>query len=119
MVQRQSTEGDVGRRWPTLEKQLAAVHAPPGSTLARVIATPEFVELIAASAVVAECLIEFESRNGGKMRIQWMGSGHRIGTSSRRTFSQSTVSRRTLSAGRLFMTALAGRTPSRTNLGFR
>jgi hypothetical protein len=38
MVQRQSTEGDVGRRWPTLEKQVAAVHAPPGSPLAKVIA---------------------------------------------------------------------------------
>jgi hypothetical protein len=38
MVQRQSTEGDVGSRWPTLEKQLAAVHALLGSPLAKVIA---------------------------------------------------------------------------------
>lgn len=38
MVQRQSTEGDVGSRWPTLEKQLAAVQALLGSPLAKVIA---------------------------------------------------------------------------------
>lgn len=37
MEQRQSTEGDVASRWPTLEKQLAAVHAPPGSPLAKLI----------------------------------------------------------------------------------
>jgi hypothetical protein len=35
-----------------------------------------FVELIAAHpATVAECVIEFESGSGGKMRIQWKGSG--------------------------------------------
>jgi hypothetical protein len=34
-----------------------------------------FVELIAAHpSAVAECVIEFESRSGGKMRIQWKGS---------------------------------------------
>ena len=34
-----------------------------------------FVELITADpATVAECVIEFESRVGSKMRIQWKGS---------------------------------------------
>lgn len=38
--------------------------------------SPGFVELIATHpATVAECVIEFESRSGGKMRIQWKGSG--------------------------------------------
>ena len=38
-------------------------------------ATPAFVELITAHpAAVAECVIEFESAIGGKMRIQWKGS---------------------------------------------
>ena len=38
-------------------------------------AKPAFVELIAAHpATVAECVIEFESRIGSKMRIQWKGS---------------------------------------------
>ena len=33
---------------------------------------PAFVELIAPpSAVLRECLIEFESLRGGKVRIQW------------------------------------------------
>lgn len=37
---------------------------------------PAFVELIASHpAAVSECLIEFESSIGGKMRIQWKGSG--------------------------------------------
>jgi hypothetical protein len=36
---------------------------------------PAFVELIAAHpATVAECVIEFESSIGSKMRIQWKGS---------------------------------------------
>ena len=36
---------------------------------------PAFVELIAAHpATVSECVIEFESSMGGKMRIQWKGS---------------------------------------------
>jgi hypothetical protein len=36
---------------------------------------PAFVELITAHpATVAECVIEFESRAGSKMRIQWKGS---------------------------------------------
>ena len=38
-------------------------------------AAPAFVELITAHpATVAECVIEFESRIGSKMRIQWKGS---------------------------------------------
>ena len=37
-------------------------------------AKPAFVELIAAHpATVAECVIEFESSIGSKMRIQWKG----------------------------------------------
>jgi hypothetical protein len=35
---------------------------------------PAFVELIAAQPTLPECLIEFESSIGGKMRIQWKGS---------------------------------------------
>jgi hypothetical protein len=38
-------------------------------------ASPRFVELIAAHPAVAECLIEFESKSGSKMRIHWKGSG--------------------------------------------
>ena len=39
------------------------------------LASPAFVELIATHpAAVAECVIEFESRGGGKMRIQWKAS---------------------------------------------
>lgn len=30
-----------------------------------------FVELVTPSATMPECLIEFESASGGKMRIQW------------------------------------------------
>jgi hypothetical protein len=38
-------------------------------------AKPAFVELIAAHAAsVADCVIEFESSAGSKMRIQWKGS---------------------------------------------
>ncbi|HEV2474016.1 MAG TPA: hypothetical protein VGS41_15170, partial [Chthonomonadales bacterium] len=38
--------------------------------------TPGFVELVAPYAAAgAECVIEFESRSGGKMRIQWKGPG--------------------------------------------
>jgi hypothetical protein len=37
-------------------------------------AAPAFVELVGApAATVAECLIEFESTLGSKMRIQWKG----------------------------------------------
>jgi hypothetical protein len=36
---------------------------------------PAFIELISAHpATMSECLIEFESSIGGKMRIQWKGS---------------------------------------------
>ena len=38
-------------------------------------ASPRFVELIAAHPAAAECLIEFESKRGSKIRIQWKGSG--------------------------------------------
>ena len=38
--------------------------------------TPGFVELVTPYAAAgAECVIEFESQSGGKMRIQWKGSG--------------------------------------------
>jgi hypothetical protein len=33
------------------------------------------MELIAAHSAAAECVIEFESKSGGKMRIQWKGAG--------------------------------------------
>ena len=40
------------------------------------VAKPAFVELIANHpATMAECVIEFESSIGGKIRIQWKGSG--------------------------------------------
>jgi hypothetical protein len=32
---------------------------------------PAFVELIAPHAALRECVIEFESAHGGKVRIQW------------------------------------------------
>jgi hypothetical protein len=39
------------------------------------VSGPAFVELIATRpATVPECVIEFESSIGGKMRIQWKGS---------------------------------------------
>ena len=42
---------------------------------AKSAAAASFVELIASpSATRAECVIEFESAIGGKMRIQWKGS---------------------------------------------
>ncbi len=41
----------------------------------RKAAAPAFVELIASHpAMVSECVVEFESPIGGKMRIQWKGS---------------------------------------------
>ena len=39
------------------------------------VASPGFVELIASHPAAAECVIEFEFKSGGKMRIQWKGSG--------------------------------------------
>ena len=54
-----------------LKKRLGGVARSPK----RRQPTPAFVELIAAHpATVSECVIEFESSVGGKMRIQWKGS---------------------------------------------
>jgi len=45
-------------------------------TVPRTAAAPAFVELIAshASATISECLIEFESSIGSKVRIHWKSS---------------------------------------------
>ena len=55
-----------------LKRRLAGVGAIPEKKQSR---SPDFVELIAAHPAAAECVIEFESKSGGKMRIQWKGSG--------------------------------------------
>ena len=53
-----------------LKKRLGGVVKAP-----RRAASPAFVELISAHpTTVSECVIEFESPVGGKMRIQWKGS---------------------------------------------
>jgi hypothetical protein len=53
-----------------LKKRLEGV---PGSQ--KKAAAPAFVELIASHpATISECVIEFESSTGSKMRIQWKGS---------------------------------------------
>jgi hypothetical protein len=53
-----------------LKKRLGGVVKAP-----RKAAAPAFVELIAAHpTTVSECVIEFESSIGSKMRIQWKGS---------------------------------------------
>jgi hypothetical protein len=53
-----------------LKKRLEGV-----PSLRKKAAAPAFVELIAAQpAMMPECLIEFESSIGSKMRIQWRGS---------------------------------------------
>ena len=53
-----------------LKKRLDGVSAPKKKA-----AKPAFVELIADhSATMADCLIEFESSIGSKMRIQWKAS---------------------------------------------
>jgi len=53
-----------------LKKRLSGVVA-----VSRKAAVPAFVELIATPpAAVSECVIEFESSMGSKMRIQWKGS---------------------------------------------
>jgi hypothetical protein len=50
-----------------LKKRLGGV-----SHRRRKVRKPEFVELIAPpSAMLGECLIEFESMRGSKVRIQW------------------------------------------------
>ncbi len=44
-------------------------------SLRRKVSKPAFVELIAPHpATLEECVIEFESSSGGKMRIQWKAS---------------------------------------------
>ena len=53
-----------------LKKRLDGVSAPKEKA-----AKPAFVELIADhSATMADCVIEFESSVGSKMRIQWKAS---------------------------------------------
>jgi hypothetical protein len=53
-----------------LKKRLEAVPGPQ-----KKVAAPAFVELIASHpATISECVIEFESSIGSKMRIQWKGS---------------------------------------------
>ena len=53
-----------------LKKRLDGVSDPKKKA-----AKPAFVELIADhAATMADCVIEFESSKGGKMRIQWKGS---------------------------------------------
>jgi hypothetical protein len=53
-----------------LKKRLGEVPVVPKKATG-----PAFVELISAHpATVADCVIEFESSIGGKMRIQWKGS---------------------------------------------
>lgn len=53
-----------------LKKRLGEV-----ATVSMNATAPAFVELIASHpAAMAECVIEFESSIGGKMRIQWKGS---------------------------------------------
>lgn len=44
-------------------------------TVSRKTALPAFVELIASHSMsISDCVIEFESSIGGKMRIQWKGT---------------------------------------------
>ncbi len=53
-----------------LKKRLEGVPVPQ-----KKMAAPAFVELIASHpATISECVIEFESSIGSKMRIQWKGS---------------------------------------------
>ena len=55
-----------------LKRRLAEISGVSEKKKAR---TPGFVELVAPFAAAgAECVIEFESQSGGKMRIQWKGS---------------------------------------------
>ena len=58
-----------------LKRRLEAVSKVEGKKRKKKVASPGFVELIAAHPAAAECVIEFESKSGGKMRIQWKGSG--------------------------------------------
>ena len=53
-----------------LKKRLGGV-----ATISRKAASPAFVELIASHSVsMSECVIEFESSIGSKMRVQWKGA---------------------------------------------
>jgi hypothetical protein len=53
-----------------LKKRLGGV-----SDVRKKAAKPTFVELVAAHpATMSECVVEFESSTGSKMRIQWKGS---------------------------------------------
>ena len=53
-----------------LKKRLEGV-----SDVRKKAAKPTFVELVAAHpATMSECVVEFESSTGSKMRIQWKGS---------------------------------------------
>jgi hypothetical protein len=53
-----------------LKKRLGGV-----PDLQKKAAKPAFVELVAAHpATMSECVVEFESSIGSKMRIQWKGS---------------------------------------------
>jgi hypothetical protein len=59
-----------------LKRRLEAISkVEEKETKKKKVASPRFVELIAAHPAAAECVIEFESKSGGKMRIQWKGSG--------------------------------------------
>jgi hypothetical protein len=61
----------LGGVFESAAKRASAVTSKP----AKKVAAPAFVELIASPpATMAECLIEFESTLGSKMRIQWKGS---------------------------------------------
>jgi hypothetical protein len=60
----------LGLDYMGLKRRLAGV-----SVAGKKATAPAFVELIAAHpATMAECVIEFESSVGSKMRIQWKGS---------------------------------------------
>ena len=58
-----------------LKRRLEAVSKVEEKQRKKKVASSGFVELIAAHPAAAECVIEFESKRGGKMRIQWRGSG--------------------------------------------
>ena len=49
-----------------LKQRLGGMPSQPGKQ-----GKPGFVELIGKAAALPECVIEFESPGGGKMRIQW------------------------------------------------
>ena len=58
------------RDYMGLKKRLEGVPGPE-----KKVAAPAFVELIASHpATISECVIEFDSSIGSKMRIQWKGS---------------------------------------------